>query len=91
MRAVNRRSAVFVALLLIAIVGVALVPIHQNTGDSNVGCGSLFRKDGRELRRQFCEEEGAYEDRERLLLAVTGAGLAISGVVLVVSRSRSRL
>lgn len=88
MRPAHRGVAIAAALILIAGVALAALPIRQDTGDSNVGCGSLLAKDDRQLRRQFCEEAGAYDDRERLVLITAAIGLAGLGVALTVSAAR---
>lgn len=79
-RAVFRATGV---VALVAALVLVFLPVSASSADARHDCGALLARHVEPLRRAYCEERGAYQDR---LLWI--GGVAIVGGLLVVAGRR---
>jgi len=68
---------------LVAAVVLGILPISASTADGPHDCRTLVRRHQEPLRREFCEESGAYRDR---LLWI--GGVAVVGFLIMAAGRR---
>jgi hypothetical protein len=77
-----KRVALAATIAFIAATLLIVTPISVYTGDSNAGCGSVVRRDPRQMRRSYCEHRGAYTIRIQLALGAAAFGAMSLGLAL---------